>query len=42
MGPQGMLRGYVHFSYVDEVRTSRETHLRSSTIHYGNSFTFYL
>jgi hypothetical protein len=30
------------FSYVDDVRTLQETHVRASTACYANSFTFYV
>jgi hypothetical protein len=30
------------FLYVDDVRTSQETHLCSSTVCFGESFTFYM
>jgi hypothetical protein len=38
MGLQGLLRGQLHF-YVDDVRTSQETHLWGSKTCYGDSFT---
>jgi hypothetical protein len=33
--------GELYFLHVDDVRTSRETHLWTSTVCCGDSFTFY-
>jgi hypothetical protein len=35
-----MLRDSITFLYVDDIRTSQETHLRASTACCGDSFTF--
>jgi hypothetical protein len=47
MGLHSLLRGYLYFLYVDDVRTtqetpSQETHLWASTACYGDSFIFYM
>jgi hypothetical protein len=37
---QSLLRIYLYFLYVDDVRTSQETHLWASKTCYGDIFTF--
>jgi hypothetical protein len=40
MGLHGLLRRWLYFVYVDDVRTSQETHIWALTACYGDSFTF--
>jgi hypothetical protein len=40
VGLHGLIRDSLTFSYVDDIRTSQETHLWTSTACYRNSFTF--
>jgi hypothetical protein len=42
MGFHGLLRGWFHFLYADDVRTPQETHLWPSTACYEDGFTFYM
>jgi hypothetical protein len=35
-----LLRGQIYCLYVDDIRTSQETHLRASTACYGDRFAF--
>jgi hypothetical protein len=40
-GFHGLLRRYLYFECVDEVRTSQEAHLPTPTACYGDRFTFF-
>jgi hypothetical protein len=42
MGFHGLLLGLLQFVFVDDVRTSQETHVRSSTACYVDSFTLHM
>jgi hypothetical protein len=42
MGLHGLLGDTFTFLYVDDVRTSQETHLLASMVCYGDSFNFYM
>jgi hypothetical protein len=37
-----LLRGSFYFLYIDDIRTSQETYLYTSTACYGDSFTFHM
>jgi hypothetical protein len=39
MGLHGLLRVHLYFLYVDDIRTSQETHIWASAACYGDSFT---
>jgi hypothetical protein len=38
----GLLRRWLYFLYIDDVRTSQETHLCTYTASYGDGFTLYI
>jgi hypothetical protein len=39
MGPHGVLRGYINFVYVEDVRTSQGAHLWAPTTFYGDTLS---